>query len=55
MWGNSGCLDLAVPAGGGDEPIVLVLRQGRQMLVADDLADADDAYLDGLGHGRSVS
>ena len=45
---------LAMPAGGRDEAIVLVFRQGRQVLVADDLADTDDAYLDGLGHGRSV-
>lgn len=47
-------IHLAVTAGGRDEAIVLVFRQGRQVLVADDLADADDAYLDGLGHGRSV-
>ncbi len=50
-------VDLAVPAGGGDEAVVAVLRQGRQVLVANDLSHADDAELDGAviqGHGDSA-
>ena len=36
-----------VAAGGGDELVVGVFGERRQMLVADDLADADDAKPDG--------
>ena len=41
------------PAGSRDEAIIPVFRQGRQMLVADDLADADDGEFD-RGHGASL-
>lgn len=54
-WEIRDVVHLAVPAGGGDEAVGLVLRQGRQMLVADDLSYPDDAELDGVvvpGHGR---
>ncbi len=36
-------VDRRVAAGGCDEAVVAVLGEGGQMLVADDLADADDA------------
>ena len=55
-WKLVDAVDAGVAAGGGDEAVVGILRQGRQVLVADDLADADDAELDGVllaGHGSS--
>ena len=50
-------VDAGVAAGGGDELVVGVLGQRGQMLVAHDLADADDADSDGCclrtwGSGR---
>ena len=40
-------VDRRVAARRGDESVVLVLGERRKMLVADDLADADDAEPDG--------
>ena len=42
-------VDDAVAAGGGDQLVIAVLGDGRKMLIAHDLADADDCEID-RGH-----
>ena len=43
---------LPMPAGSGDELVVAVFCQGRQMLIPGDLADADNGDVDGLRFGH---